>query len=848
MTTPLVGRDEELSYLRGLLTQAVGGTASCVVIAGGIGVGKTALLDALTAEAQQLGFKTRSARCSRLESHLGGGVVRQLAACLDNELDLNELHERVIGTVRKAPLLLAIDDIQFADSWSRRALAFIRPRLDGLPVVIALCTAQGHLALDEVSLPEITGANPHRVDLTGLDLDAVAQLTDRDPVACHAATAGNPYLLHELLREPGDPRTAASAAVGEMIRVRLREFDGAAEVARSAAVLGDDAGIELLSALTGFDALPSVDPLVRLGILADTDPLTFAQPFVRNSILADMPVAVRSAGHARAAWLLFESDAPDERIADHVLRARSVRLPWAVDVLRDAGGIDHLERALDEHLSDEDRLAVQVDLGHARHLLDPAEGRDMMRDALARAEDPHLAATTALKLIQRMCSSSDAHLAVSLAILVVGRLMPEDRDLVWHIVCITYLTAAGREPQMAHCAAKYYEDLVGETPEDAALRRSRAALVAIGHARRGDSAAEAVEEARLALDGEWVDVLGEPYAFTFLLPVLTDDPVNTGRFWRALSSAPVSYDPHLRHGMLTMVARGAGFHSSGDLARAYTFLSSPVAAHENGAECPVILLCAARLAEVCIELGQFDEALPLVAHDGELLQHNHIRYARGRLKLASCHAEGALEDLLECGRRLEQHGVTNPAVLPWRHHAVRAHIALGNRDEAARLAHEDLDLAKQWGTPRAVGTALMGVGFSTDDLGVLTEAVEVLGSSQHKLLQAQSLYWLGLYLRRKGKADEAQPHLRKALDIARACGANPLGKLIADEARDEDVQMHGLTKQENRVARMAAQGLTNRQIAETLHLTRRTVELHLSGVYRKLGITGRAELVAALWS
>ncbi|GLZ34238.1 LuxR family transcriptional regulator [Lentzea sp. NBRC 105346] len=845
MTTPLVGRENELSFLRGLLTDAVGGTASCVVIAGGIGAGKTALLDAMTAQAQQLGFKARSARCSRLESHLSGGVVRQLAACLDNELDLEELYERVLGTVQKAPLLIAIDDVHLADTWSKRAVAFIRPRLDRLPVVIALCVAQGHPALDEVSLPEITGADPHRIELGGLDVDAVRQLTDKDPEAAHEATAGNPYLLHQLLREPGDVRTAGSASVGETLRARLRDFDGAAEVVRSAAVLGEDATIALLSALTGFDVLPSVDPLVRMGILADTDPLTFAQPFVRNSILADMPVAVRSAGHARAAWLLYESDAPDERIADHVLKARSVRLPWAVDVLREVGRVEHLERALEEHLSEEDKLAVQVELGHVRHLMDPAEGRDMIRDALARAEDPHLAAHTALNLILRMCSRSDAHLAVSLAILVVGRLMPEDRDLVWHIVCATYLMAAGREPQMAHCAAKYYDDLIGETPRDPALQRSRSALLAIGNSRRGDSATEAVEHALEALDGEWIDVLGEPFVFTFLLPVLTDHPDHTGRFWRALSSAPVSHDPHLRQGVLTMIARGAAFHATGDLARAYTFLTQPAS---GDPECPAVLLASAKLAEVCIEMGQFDEALPLVAHDGELLQHSHILYARGRLKLASCHPEGALEDLLECGRRLEQLDIHNPALMPWRHHVVRAHLALGNRDEALRVAQEDLDLAKRWGTPKVMGIALIGVGIATEDVKVLAEACDVLDASPHKLLHAQALYWLGLHLRRKGKPDEAMPHLRRALDMARSCGAHPLAKLASDEVRDDGEQMQGLTKQENRVARMAAQGLTNRQIAETLHLTRRTVELHLSGVYRKLGINGRAELVAALWS
>ena len=133
-------------------------------------------------------------------------------------------------------------------------------------------------------------------------------------------------------------------------------------------------------------------------------------------------------------------------------------------------------------------------------------------------------------------------------------------------------------------------------------------------------------------------------------------------------------------------------------------------------------------------------------------------------------------------------------------------------------------------------------------IAVLTEAEQLLASSPHRLLHAQSLYWLGHHLRRKGRADAAATHLRQSFELARHLSAHPLAKLAGDEVRDEDDQVQGLTKQENRVARMAAQGLTNRQIAEALHLTRRTVELHLSSAYRKLGITGRAELVAALWS
>ncbi|WP_045309375.1 LuxR family transcriptional regulator [Lentzea aerocolonigenes] len=841
MTSPLLGRDAELAALGRLLDDAVQGTASCVVVTGGFGIGKSALLDAFTAEARGRGFTVRMAKSARLESHLPGAVVRQLAPCLANEHDLEELYARAANSARKAPILMVIDDVHVADTFSKRALAYLRPRMQGMPVVIALGASQGYLSTDEVTLPEIAGAHPHRIDLEGLDVTAIGQLTDRDPQRCHELTGGNPYLLQALLREEGE----GSASVGEMIGMRLREYTGAAEVARSAAVLNGDAGLDLLSALTGFDALPAVDTLVRLGVLADTDPLTFRHPFVRNSILADMPIAVRSAAHARAAWLLFESDAPDERVAEHVLKARSVRLPWSVDLLREVGGVEHLERALDEHLSDEDRLSIEVELGHAEHLKDNREGRDRVRDALTACEDPHLAANAALSLIQNMCTGSDAHFAVSLAIMVVARLLPEDRDLVWNLVCTTYLLAANRDARMANCAGKYYDDLIGDIPQDPNLRRARQALLAVGNARSGDSSTEAVEHALEALDGEWVDVFGEPYLFTFLVPVLADHPEHINKFWLSHSTAPVSYDPHLRRGMLSMVARAAAFHNSGDLARAYTFLTPT---STGSTDCPAVLLAMAKLAEVCIEMGQFDEAAPLVVEDGNLLQHINVVYARGRLKLASCHAEGALEDLLEAGRRLAEREMPNPALLAWRHHAVRAYLALGNKDDAARLAHEELDLAKRWGSTRVVGTALMSVGISTDDVDVLAEAEQLLASSPHRLLHAQSLYWLGHHLRRKGRTEAAAPHLRRAFELARRLSAHPLAKLAGDEVRDEDDQVQGLTKQENRVARMAAQGLTNRQIAEMLHLTRRTVELHLSSAYRKLGINGRAELVAALWS
>ncbi len=131
-----------------------------MVVTGGFGIGKTALLDAFTAEARGRGFAVRIAKSARLESHLPGAVVRQLAPCLANEHDLEELYARAASSARKGPILMVIDDVHVADTFSKRALAYLRPRLQGLPVVMALGASQGYLSTDEVTLPEIAGSPP----------------------------------------------------------------------------------------------------------------------------------------------------------------------------------------------------------------------------------------------------------------------------------------------------------------------------------------------------------------------------------------------------------------------------------------------------------------------------------------------------------------------------------------------------------------------------------------------------------------------------------------------------------------------------------------------------------------
>jgi len=198
-----------------------------------------------------------------------------------------------------------------------------------------------------------------------------------------------------------------------------------------------------------------------------------------------------------------------------------------------------------------------------------------------------------------------------------------------------------------------------------------------------------------------------------------------------------------------------------------------------------------------------------------------------------------------------------PTIWPWRSDMAAVLEALGESEEARRLAADEIEIARSMGARRALGVALRAAGVVTRGdaaLELLEEAVAVLGDSEAKLEHARALADLGATLRRAGRRREARALLRRALDAAVACGAVALTEFVRAEmaasgARTRSGAQHGpavLTPSESRVAALAAEGLSNPQIAQRLFLTRRTVETHLTHAYRKLGIRSRVELPAVL--
>jgi DNA-binding CsgD family transcriptional regulator len=268
-------------------------------------------------------------------------------------------------------------------------------------------------------------------------------------------------------------------------------------------------------------------------------------------------------------------------------------------------------------------------------------------------------------------------------------------------------------------------------------------------------------------------------------------------------------------------------------------------------------------AEVLAERGRLDEAEALLADAGfagELPSTAHlffVRRARGLLRYWRQDFEGAAEEFLALGASMDEFYSRNPAFLAWRSLAALALSRLGRKQEALTLALEELDLSRAWGAPRTVGMSLRALalvegGSSGEKL--MREAVAVLADSPARLEYARALVDLGSMLRRGNRRSDSREYLRKGLELAHRCGAAPLAErahaeLAATGARPRRLVLSGvdaLTPSERRVADLAAENLTNKEIAQTLFVTTKTVEVHLSNVYRKLAIASRGQLRDAL--
>jgi DNA-binding NarL/FixJ family response regulator len=239
-----------------------------------------------------------------------------------------------------------------------------------------------------------------------------------------------------------------------------------------------------------------------------------------------------------------------------------------------------------------------------------------------------------------------------------------------------------------------------------------------------------------------------------------------------------------------------------------------------------------------VDLGRLEEALDVVlAHDCDSTAAG--LFARGRLNEAQGHHERAYADFLAVGRIAAD--ITNPAVLPWCSAAARNAHAAGRYVVARSLAQRELVAARRWGDPRTIGRALHAVALT----GERANAVERLAEAVRLLTQAGVASELFAARHHYAQALAAQDRHAEAAEICsgtQALSANhPVWTERTAELAARLQRLRRLTAQEIHVATLA-RVRSNKEIAAELGVTTRTVELHLSQVYRKLGISGRREL------
>jgi len=806
---------------------------------------------------------------------------------------LHGLYWLTLNVGDERPLVLAVDDLHWCDRPSLRFLAYLTPRLDGAPLLLGASLRSAEPGTDPVLLGEIA-RDPLTVAVRPqpLSVEGVAALLGPDAerafvAAVHEATGGNPLLLRELvgmLMGEGVAPTAANVdavralgptAVSRSVMFRLsRLAPEEIEVAKAAAVLAEGASVADIAALTGLEEATvarATGELARVEILRREPPLGFVHPLVLEVVYREQSPGERQLAHARAAALLRARGASHEEVATHLLATAPAGDPEVVETLREAGrsaarkgavdsAMAYLRRAREEPPTPAARVDVLRELGLAESLSDGPLAARHLRAAYTATQDPAMRAVVAHVLLRLVLFTEGPEEALALARHYREDLPAEMEDARIGIEAfeLSLLLFGVVDPAQAARLERFRDPALGTGPG----ARMAMAIAAVVRSQLGGSGEECARLASASLEGG--ALLGADPGFLGIAPITVlawaDRPEVTAAIDEALAKAH-------SHGSLFAISglhmwQGGAHLRRGELDEAETVL--PLAQSEfnlwsfgRGAG----LYLNGFRAIVQLERGELASARGSLAAVTECPDDDAdgTRYF-DNARLAVAAVEG-----LDPARLLEmaeahavRHArVLNPAYNPWREYKVRALAKLGRSEESRALAEENLRLARHWGAPGTVGAAVRAMARVSDPdetLPHLEEAAAVLDGGTARLEQAKALSALGRALRSARRPTDAREPLQRAIELAEACGSERVrdiarAELAATGARPRRTALSGvasLTPSEERVARLAADGMTNREVAQRLFVTPKTVEVHLSNAYRKLEIRSRRQLAGAL--
>lgn len=935
---PLLGRDRETAVIGHALREAQDHRSSIVVIEGEAGIGKSRLLAAACEDARRRGMQIAQGRAEELDQGRPFGVMARALGCDPAAADPwraeiaalltpkepadrgpitvtsdQGLQFRVVDAMADlveeltitGPVLIAVDDLQWADPSSLLTLAAIARRPSYLPTALICCLRPVPRDPELDRLLDLLLDTPHtrQVRLGGLDAAAAAamttQITSSQPgptlIAAVSRAGGNPLFIGELLRAVLDDNAitvvdgrseVAEGVLSPTLRATILRRVGylserSLTLLRAAVILGSSFTLSDLSATTGqsaFDlSLALADALRAQVVEGSDDGLRFRHDLIRDAIYADLPASVRRDLHREAAHRLADAGAPVLQVAQQFSRAATpgdtTAVEWITRAARDAAprspsvAVTLLNRALalvDGAGVERDRMCLE----RASCLLLSGriiEAVDACRELLGDDHDGVVDAPTRICLAHALIASGRAAEALA------------------ELLRATRSAATATERVSATAWASLASFWTGDLAQALELADRTRSAAASAEDSLSASVALAVRACVLQLQGRLPDALEQ-----------IDDAIE--RAGRSPGRAGHRYPLHLSRGHILMdldqldesgTAIGIGRRICAEFGLRWALASH----HMVGGR---VLFLAGEWDDAMVE---FEAAFELAQESGEslnafighavialirlhrndlpgaeraateaerLLQRRSGMPYRGpwavwaRALVSEAHEDAAVpfaalsrcwDDCLANGQRVDL-----PILGP---DLVRLAIGAGKRERALSACVVLDDLAAGTPVPSIGAAALRCRGLVDDDAALLLAAAGAYAAGPRVLETALVREEAAQALARCDRLEPAREQLMHAietyerLDAARdvlrveaalrAAGVRRGRRGARNRPRNG---WDGLTPTERAVVDLVAEGLSNPQIAGQLFVSHRTVQTHLSHVFAKLDISSRVQLAA----
>ncbi|MCM8554179.1 LuxR family transcriptional regulator [Streptomyces sp. STCH 565 A] len=792
------------------------------------------------------------------------------------------------GVPGDGAVLVLVDDLQWCDTESLAELSKGLAGRHGRRIVSALSLPSGVVPAAGSALGALVGAADRRIRLGALGPEGVRRSVEAAlggaeaefVAAVRTRSAGNPLLLRSLLDEAYSRglrpraqdaevvRTLRSEILCQYLSAFLRSQPGPVRrTVHALCVLGGDADQRVAALLADLDAAgyaEAVGTLHRwgLGRPGDEEHGTLLWDALADGVPADELTVMRN----RAAVLLHRTGHSVEAAAGQLMSVHTLRAPGAVRILRAAadralarGAPRDAARYLRQALLDGSctgllRARVLTDLAVAerqfatvaalRHVvealplfdsaLDRAAAAVQLGPLLYQPSESGIAALTGDLAAQLRTRGGDDAAAAELALRLEAR----------------HYALGAQDPAVLPAALRRLDELGPRPPAGTVGERELlAALIHVAFVTNNASAERVADLGAplMALEPPDPRHAHTPLPLAVNALAAAEHTAETVRWLDAVGRRVGHRDTDAETAVLR-AERAMVALSHGRIAEARRAVVPTGTAEE--AQARASALCTAVQAIVTLHSDEPELAERLLT--GNLSHHQDQYHAallhmtRGLLAARRRHDLIALHHFRTAGERLERIGWSNPAVLPWSSRAALMHHRLGEQDRALAAARLEVEQARTWGAPSVEGRALVALGRVTPGrrgTELLAEAVSVLERSTNAHELCRALYAYGSREGVDGR--RAADALERARELSVVSGADRVTRQIREQIGRRPAvpeQRLELTPSEARVARLAAAGLHNADIARELQVSRRMIERYLTNAYRKLDISGRHAL------